>query len=500
MIRWLRRRNEIAVSELQKRSNPVRFGAVFLVVLAILIYFGFSKHIPFTHGYRLNAVFDTAVNIAPKSPVRVAGVDVGKVTSVKRLGSTGEVSMEIEGKGLPIHSDATLKIRPRIFLEGNFYVEVQPGTPRAPVLASGATIPITQTSEPVQLDQVLDALNTDTRANLQTFLIEYGEALTRKPTAAQDAEQSPEVRGLDAAQALKKAYIGGPAALRDSGLIGQALLGTEPNDLFRMFASIEKVTAQLGLHEQQLGELIGNFSIFLGNFANQAPSLRHAVAELPAALHNADRGFAELYASAPAIRAFALDLVPGVETLPATVKASGPWLEQAQATLAPNELGGVAKGLSTASPTLAGLFGGQAAFQRQFNQFNQCLTKVIYPAGYTKLQDGSNSSGNEDYKEFWDAMVGLASLGQNFDGNGPADRFLSGGAGTTLVSQPAALTGRSLPPGQRLVAQTAFAPEGTSPRFTGSEPPYRPLVPCYTQKLPEFNGPLAHGPADGSGG
>jgi phospholipid/cholesterol/gamma-HCH transport system substrate-binding protein len=499
-VSFLRRRSQIAVSELQKRSNPVRFGAVFLIVLAILVYFGFTKHIPFKHGYRLNGAFNTAVNIAPKSPVRIAGVDVGKVTSVKREGNTGDVAMEIEGKGLPIHSDATLKIRPRIFLEGNFYVELQPGTPSARTLSSGATIPVAQTSDPVQLDQVLDALNTDTRANLQTFLIEYGEALTRKPTAAEDAEQSPEVRGLNAAQALKKAYIGGPEALRDNALINQALLGTQPNDLFRIFASVEKVTAQLGLHEQQLGELFGNFSTFLGTLSAQAPSLRRAFAELPSALRNADRGFAELYAAAPAIRVFSLDLVPGVQELPSTIKASYPFIEQTQAALRPSELGGVAKGLSAAAPTLAGLFGGQTAFLRQFNQFNQCLTKVFYPAGYTKLQDGANSSGNEDYKEFWYAMVGLAGLGQNFDGNGPADLFLSGGSGTTLVSQPASLTNGSKGLGQRLVAQTGLAPEGTSPRFPGSEPPYRPLVPCYTQKLPEFNGALAHGPADGSGG
>ncbi len=110
--------------------------------------------------------------------MRIAGVDVGKVTSATREGNTALVAMEIEGKGLPIHSDATLKIRPRIFLEGNWWVELQPGSPSAPVVSSGHTIPVTQTSDPVQLDQVLDALNTDTRANLQTFLVEYGAALT----------------------------------------------------------------------------------------------------------------------------------------------------------------------------------------------------------------------------------------------------------------------------------------------------------------------------------
>ena len=498
-MRLWKRHNQVAVSELQKRSNPVRFGVVFIVVLVVLVYFGFTKHIPFKHGYRLNAAFNTAVNIAPKSPVRIAGVTVGKVTSTHHVGGTGVVSMEIEGRGLPIHSDATLKIRPRIFLEGNFFVELQPGSPSARQLSSGATIPVTQTSDPVQLDQVLDALNTDTRANLQTFLAEYGQALTRKPTAAEDAEQAPEVRGLNGAQGLNKAFQIGPEALRDSAIINQALAGREPNDLSKLFASIEKVTAQLDVHEQQLGELIGNFNTFLGALAAQSPSLSSAVAELPATLRNARRGFAGLAAAAPPLRTFAKDLIPGVEALPATITAAYPWIKQTEATLAPGELGGVASSLRKAAPAFAGLLAAQPAFFNQINLFNKCLTNVIFPAGNVQLQDGRNTSGAQNYKEFWYAMAGLAGLGQNFSGNGTGDRFLGGGAGTPIVSQPAQLTGTPARAGtQTLVSQSGFAPEGTSPRFPGAEPPYRPLVACYTQKLPEFDGPLASGPADGS--
>ncbi|HMH46620.1 MAG TPA: MlaD family protein, partial [Solirubrobacteraceae bacterium] len=158
-LRWWRRHDEIPVVELG-RSNPVRFAIVFIVIVALAVYFGFTKHIPFKHGYRLNAQFVTAVNIKGKSPVRIAGVNVGKVTSIKRNGSTAVVGMEIEPRGLPIHADATVKVRPRIFLEGNWFVELQPGSPSAKALSSGSTLPITQASDPVQLDQVLDALNT----------------------------------------------------------------------------------------------------------------------------------------------------------------------------------------------------------------------------------------------------------------------------------------------------------------------------------------------------
>jgi hypothetical protein len=311
------------------------------------------------------------------------------------------------------------------------------------------------------------------------------------------------VRGLNGAQALNKAYQIGPEALRKSTIVNQALGGLEPHDLSKLFANIEKVTAQLDLHEQQLGELIGNFDTFLGAFAAQSPSLREAVAELPATLHSADRGFAELAAAAPSFRTFALDLIPGVKELPATIDASYPWIAQTQAALGPKELGGVATALQSAAPAFASLIDAQPEFFHEIELFNKCLTKVFYPAGNTVLQDGANTSGAEDYKEFWYAMAGLSGLGQNFTGNGPADRFLGGGAGTPIVSQPVKLTGSSIKPNSeaaRLVSQTGFAPEGTSPRFPGSEPPYRPLVACYKQKLPEFNGPLAHGPADGSGG
>src|SRR6202011_3146153 len=285
-------------------------GIIVIVVVALVAYFGFTKHIPFKHGFRLKAVFATAVNIHPKSPVRVAGVDVGKVSSISRTGKAGMVTMEIESKGLPIHSDATLKIRPRIFLEGNWFVDLQPGSPSASTLSSGSTLPITQTADPVQLDQVLDALNTDTRANLQNFLIGYGDGLMRKPNAEEDAEQDPDVRGLTGAQAVNKAYGRGPSSLRGSAVINSAVGGTEPHDLSKLVASIGKVTSALNVHEQQLGELIVNFNTFFSEFAAQSVPLRTTVAELPSSLLSIDRGLSSLNASFPPTRAFAHDILP----------------------------------------------------------------------------------------------------------------------------------------------------------------------------------------------
>ena len=496
-LRWWRRHDETPVVELG-RSSPVRFAVIFLLVVAIAVYFGFTKHIPFKHGYQLKAQFASAVNIKGKSPVRIAGVNVGKVTAIKRQGSNALVSMEIESRGLPIHSDATVKIRPRIFLEGNWFVELQPGSPSAKSLSSGSTLPITQASDPVQLDQVLDALNTDTRANLQNFLIGYGDGLTRKPSAADNAEQDPEVRGINAAEALNKTYGHAPAAERGGAVINQAIVGTEPHDLSKLVLSIGKVTSALNVHEQQLGELIGNFNSFFHSFAAQAPSLRAAVAVLPSSLHSINAGLRELDAAFPATKTFALDIIPGVNNTPQTVSATLPWIEQVQASLAPNELGGVSKGLLAATPQLAKLGNEQTPFYKQTELFNKCLSKVFYPAGNTRIQDGVATTGVEDYKEFWYGLTGLAGIGQSFDGNGTMTHFLLGSGGPTIRSAPTSIQGTSLK-GLKLLAHASLAPQGTRPAFPATEPPYKPLVPCYTQAVPDINGPLSQGPADGSG-
>jgi hypothetical protein len=53
--------------------------------------------------------------------------------------------------------------------------------------------------------------------------------------------------------------------------------------------------------------------------------------------------------------------------------------------------------------------------------------------------------------------------------------------------------------GEQLLTHSPLPPLGTRPAYPAEEPSYEPLVPCDAQALPNFNGPLSQGPADGSG-
>lgn len=473
--------------------SRLRVGLVAIVLIAIGTYFGFSKDIPFTHGYRVHAVFKSSNNLRPGSPVRIAGVNVGKVASVERYKDTNltDVTLEIDDAGLPLHRDATLKIRPRIFLEGNFFVDLKPGSPSAPTIDSGGTIGPSQTSPPVQLDELLTALQSDTRADLQTLLEEYGISLDTKPTAAEDATQDPMVRGLTGAEALNKSYQYSPDALKGAALVNSALLGTEPHDLSRMFAAIARLSTNLRSHESELQELITNFNTTAGAFAAQSSSLQAAVGLLGPTLTNARAGFASLDASLPSTRAFAREFLPAVQETPATVQASFPWIAQTRALLRKQELGGLLAELRPATRNLARLQGASLEFLPQLDLANRCFSQLVIPTGNIGIDDGAlttrraDGSIVENYKEFWYTMAALAGEGANFDGNGSYIRVGVGG-GSNLVR-----VGKSKLSKGTVIGNSILPPRGTSPLYPKTQPPFNTEFPCYRNKLPDVNGPQA---------
>ena len=158
--------------------SPVAIGLVVAILFVVGFYLGFTKRVPFTsRGYELHATFESATTLKPNSLVRIAGVNVGKVSSVEPEGTMAEVTFNVSDDALPIHEDATIKVRPRLFLEGNFFLDLHPGSPSAPELDSGSTIPVTQTTRAVQIDEILTSLQSDTRTNLQRALEGYGKAL-----------------------------------------------------------------------------------------------------------------------------------------------------------------------------------------------------------------------------------------------------------------------------------------------------------------------------------
>ena len=476
-------------SRITWRPSNTLIAIIFILIFTIGPYLAFTGHVPFTsYGYEVNATFANSANIAVNSPVRIAGVDVGKVVSSERDGDATKVTFTVDGSGRPIHDDAFAAIRPRIFLEGNFFIELDPGSPSAPELDSGGTIPVSRTSTAVQLDEVLTALQSPVRADLSRLLESYGTALTNKPTAAEDKTQLPEVKGRSGAEALNGAFKYGGDAGRYSAQVTNALLGTEARDLQRLIAGSERTFSAFASNQSALQGLIDNFNVFTGALANQSANLSTTIHLLAPTLKVAHSSLVSLNRTLPPLRTYAIELTPAVAELPGLISAGEPWLAQVRPLLSGKEGGGLAKLLAESTPGLAGAAqAGKEVALPQLNQLSLCTSKVFVPTGNQVINDRF-STGVPSYREFFYLLTNLAGASQNFDGNGPYVRAQVSG-GSTLVGEPNPEGNPATFSDQINYAHVVNPPIGNQP-LLGKQPPFKPEVRCNTQPVPDVNGPL----------
>ena len=434
--------------------TPFKAGVLTIAVLSVLTFFGFTKINPFANPYELKAVFATANNLKPKSPVRIAGVEIGAVKKVEPLkdqGGAAEVTMELKKAALPIHRDASLKIRQRIFLEGNFFVDMSPGSPSEPTLESGDRIPINQTAAPVQFGQILTALQSDTREDLQIFLREYSKGLEGKGA-----------RGFN--EAIK--HFRG--AYKNAALANDATLGEEPDrDLQRVLKGQQRTFAALAADEGALKGLVTNFNTTAAAFARQDVALEQSIPALRDTLRVANPALASLNDALPQLRAFSREALPGVRSSNATLREALPFIRQARLLMSRRELRGTAALLRRYIPSFVSLNNQSINLSKEGRQLSACTNKVLVP--FTGLEiphpdfpQNSNQKAREQMQRSFPALAGESRL---TDGNG--NGFFHAGA---------------VQPGNR-VRPGPPTDGGRTP------PPHRPDQPCELQELPNMHAP-----------
>jgi phospholipid/cholesterol/gamma-HCH transport system substrate-binding protein len=448
-----------------RRRSHLRWGIGATLLCTAATYAAFIG-LPRTGGYEVHAVMASSNELRADAAVRIAGVDVGKVTKVGRgPGNTALVTMVLRDDARPLHTDATLKVRPRLFLEGNFFVDLRPGSPSAPELEDGGTIPLAQTATPVQLDQVLDALDADGREQLQGLVRELGTAM----------------RG-GGAQALGHAIDPAGPALRDSAVVAAALRGTHDRDLAQAIADTGRVTAALDAHRDELAGLIAAFDTTATAAASRSAELRATVRGLSATLRVALPAVREVRAALPAVDAFARDARPLLRRLPRSLDLLRPLLAELRGALRADELPALVTALRPPLRTLSALEPDLTALLRLVTPVTDCVRDRALPVLTTPLDDGHLSTGQPPWAELLHGMVGLASASQDFDGNGPSVRYMAG-FGEQLLS-----TGK-LPGTGELRGLTPVPVEGARPARPASKPPFRPGATCRDQALVKLDAP-----------
>jgi phospholipid/cholesterol/gamma-HCH transport system substrate-binding protein len=493
----------------RKRFPNHVIGLILVVIIAVGAVLAYNKKLPWSHGFEIRAVFHTAQNVRVKSPVRIAGVNVGEVTGVEHETSddpayqaavnagqvpkglpSGQqaavVTMEINAEGLPLHEDAQLQLRPRLFLEGNLFVDLKPGSPESPDISDGYVFPMGQTSTSVQLDQILTTLQSNVRKNLQVFLQEFGDALIK----------------YGGAKGFQELYRTSPGAYKYTSQVNQAFMGTNQHDLSGLVKNLDSTVRALDKNEPALQDLITNLRVVTGSFASDTASLEQAVRVLPGVLDEAHPAFVALNDSFPPLRAFAREALPGTRTTPETLDAATPFLHQVRKLVSKQELRGVVHDLRPTIPDLAKLTNRSVPFLHQSRALASCFNEVIIPWSNNQVQPMGplydfQPVGNV-YQETGYGLEGIAGESRSGDANGEFVRVEGGGGANSITPILPGATGQIVTSNLEDQGQTfGFAEDtinGSMPGYNDSvKTPFRPDVACETQEPPNLQ---AHqGPA-----
>lgn len=155
----------------EKIALEAKVGIFVLIGLIILFYMSFrigEMGTKLKGGYQVTTVFDSVTGLTPGADVNIAGVQVGKVSSIELQGGKAKVVMTIK-KNVKLGKNAVAKIRTH-GLMGDKFVSVDPGD-----LTKGRIPPggeIAKTVPTVDLDQLLSNLGDvakDLKSVMDTF-------------------------------------------------------------------------------------------------------------------------------------------------------------------------------------------------------------------------------------------------------------------------------------------------------------------------------------------
>jgi len=258
--------------------------------------------------------FTTAQAVTPGQgqAVDVAGIQIGKVTSVDLEDGHAVVGMDIEPKYLElIHPDATLLLRPKTNLN-DMVVEVDPGTGGGHI-ESGHDFPLSRTEPNVNLDAFLATLDADTRQYIQLLVAGGAQGIGG--------------RGHQLSRALRRLQ---PFAHYVADL--NRAVAKRRQAVARAIHDFSLLTVELGRHDSQLERFVSSSKAALGNFANQQQSLQETLVAFPPALSAANAAFTASDEFSKAAEPALLGLIPQAQALTPALQANARFFQQ---TLAP---------------------------------------------------------------------------------------------------------------------------------------------------------------------
>lgn len=278
-----------------RRTVALAAVLVAAVVVAVVLLGG-------GEGYELKLRTQSASQLVKGNLVQVAGQEVGKVKEI-RLTDDGmaEVRVAIHDDYAPLRRGTRAVIR-QASLSGiaNRYIDLQQGAMTGKTIPNGAVLPASDTESVVDIDQLFNIFDPETRRNTRRVIAGFAEM-----TSGREQEANRALRYLN------------PVLSASERLFGE--LGRNDDLLERFVVESSRLVTDVADKREDLAGLVQNFGAVSTALASRDTELREAVNRLPTFLRKANTTFVNL-------RATLEDLDPLVEASRPVVRDLRPLL------------------------------------------------------------------------------------------------------------------------------------------------------------------------------
>jgi virulence factor Mce-like protein len=253
----------------RRRSNslagsPLLIGAVttLIIVVAVFLSYNANNGLPFTPTYNIKVQLPEASGLQKGNQVRIGGERVGVISALSPYQDpatgrvTAIVSLKLEKAVEPLPSDTTALVQ-SVSTIGLKYLALEKGH-GSRTLKPGETIPVSQTREPVDIDQFFDMFDQKTRVANQVNLTSFGNGFAS--------------RGIGLNETI--------ATLRP--LVTNAIpvlhnLASPQTGFGQLFVALDRTAKEVAPVANEQAAFYSDLDTFFTAFASVAPSLEQAI-------------------------------------------------------------------------------------------------------------------------------------------------------------------------------------------------------------------------------
>jgi virulence factor Mce-like protein len=349
--------------ELRRALGPFAIFAITAVVAvacAAMILRNIHVHLLGSGTRVARVAVDNAKGIVPgKQEVRWAGVVVGKMTGVKLVAGQPVVTIEYDSSYGPLYRDARARLRPQTVLD-DMYLDIESGGHRQAGALGSGVLPAERTRVPVDVSEVLDIFNQDTRARMQQAIDQLGRGLT------------------DGGAQLRAAFVAIAPFLHDARLLTQEFARRHglTSSLVHEFRTI---VDELGARDRELTRLVSDGDATLAQLGGRGPAVQNLIAQLAPSFAQLRSSLGRLQGTLGAVDPALTALQPAAGALPAGMQALRRFSTDAQPALRALEppVGSLSTLSSELRPAAASLSGAFAQLTPQAPAYDRITSKLL---------------------------------------------------------------------------------------------------------------------------